>query len=129
MSNRLLEITTSTELITETCFKCHVLFAMPKDMQERCHKLGDTFYCPNGHGQVYCESEVTRLQHLLNDREAALERARSRLNGALEEIASKKQEITRIKKRVHNGVCPECHRYFANLNRHMKTKHAVGDKL
>jgi len=32
-------------------------------------------------------------------------------------------ELTKLKKRVTNGVCPCCHRSFQNLRRHMATKH------
>jgi hypothetical protein len=31
--------------------------------------------------------------------------------------------LTRVKKRVQNGVCPKCNRTFQNLQRHMASQH------
>jgi hypothetical protein len=125
--NRLIEISTKTKLVTETCYKCHVLFAMPAEMQERCSNFGDTFYCPNGHAQCYVRSEVDILRDKLSEKDAALRYSQVQLNGALDKVAEKSKELRQIKRRVHAGVCPHCHRHFSNVERHIHSKHQ--DKL
>ena len=117
------------QLVTEECYKCHIVFALPRSMQERCFRVGDSFYCPNGHPQVYRQTETDNLRHKLDQREAELEQTSERLRGALKEITNKKRVITRIKNRVYAGVCIECQRHFENLERHMKTKHNNKEEL
>ena len=44
--------------------------------------------------------------------------------GAAERSAAAyKGHLTRVKRRVGNGVCPCCNRTFKNLADHMTTKH------
>lgn len=118
------KISTTIKLVTMDCYKCHVVFAIPKEMDMRCLEWGDIIYCPNGHPQVYCETENDRLRHRLDQREAELERTNQRLDGALNELVNKKRLITQMRNRIKAGVCTECHRHFENLERHMKTKHS-----
>lgn len=42
------------------CYKCGIAFGLPKEFQSQALKLGNakTWYCPNGHGQVYTKSEA-----------------------------------------------------------------------
>lgn len=62
------------------------------------------------------------------EKKAAQER-QWRLEGAEEtrtlerRLAAQRGVTTRLKNRVANGVCPCCNRTFANLQRHMSTKH------
>ena len=123
-------LTKNLTLVTEECFRCGVVFAMPKDMQE--HRLRDkgTFYCPNGHGQCYTESEADRLKKqvqrlreanreayayatAVDDQRRAAERSNAALRGAR----------TRARRRAAAGVCPCCQRTFKALADHMATKH------
>jgi hypothetical protein len=122
-------ISTEVTLRTKECPVCGVVYAMPEMMDAQKRQDKGTFYCPNGHSLWYGENEADRLRAKLDQREAELESTHVRLNEALQNITTKKREITRIKNRVHNGVCTECHRHFDNLERHMKTKHdAVRNK-
>lgn len=121
--NRIYAINTEVTLATEECCNCHVVFAMPKPMMEKLQKEGGDFYCPNGHRQHYTETESMRLRRKLDQRENELNKVYRELQGSLKEITNKKRQITRLKNRVHNGVCPECHRHFTNLEEHMKTQH------
>jgi len=123
--NRLIEIDTRVKLVTETCYKCHILFAMPAEMQERCSQYGDTFYCPNGHAQIYGKNEVAELRQELHQTKLTLRDSQGRLNGALDEVSKKSKEIHRMKKRANAGVCQYCHRHFANVERHIHTKHPL----
>lgn len=110
-------------LETEECCNCGIAFAMPDYMMRRLKNEGGSFYCPNGHGQHYTKSEITRLREKLDEQtRAATQMAeRARNAEAAEQRAAK--EMKRLKKRASAGVCPCCNRTFQALARHMKTKH------
>lgn len=119
-------------LESETCFKCGVLFAMPQYLKRKAREGGNrvTFYCPNGHGQSYIETEIDRLKRQLEAKDAEIVRerneaslARSRQSSAEHRERAAKGVTTRLKKRIAAGVCPCCHRTVSQLAQHMKTKH------
>ncbi len=112
------------DLVSEECCNCHMVFAVPADFHRRAREKGTTFYCPNGHGQSYTETEVMMLKHQLEQKDAALSDTQVRLSEALEVIGKKNTEIRRMRVRIHAGVCPDCQRHFENLERHMKSKHS-----
>ena len=61
---------------------------------------------------------------------AEAERQAGEAKHATRRMAAAKGELTKMKKRVGNGVCPCCNRQFVNLQRHMATQHpgyAVGN--
>jgi DNA repair exonuclease SbcCD ATPase subunit len=118
-------INTAVRLVTEECYSCGVLFAMPQTLREKL--LADhsrNFYCPNGHDQHYigktdaqlAQERAERLERQLANRDEDLraERAAHRAT---------KGNVTKLRKRVANGVCPCCNRSFANLHRHMENQH------
>lgn len=120
-----------------TCYSCGVLFASPV-LAERMND-GKTFYCPNGHGQHYTETEATRLRAEVERTKKQLETVsrdrdwqRSQRQTAEKSIIAHKGLVTKARNklaRVHQGVCPDCNRSFQNLAAHMKTKHlASGGK-
>lgn len=79
-----------------------------------------SFYCPNGHAQIFtAESDVDTANRLLVEEKARHARTLARENE--ERLCKEKAE--RKLKRVQRGVCPECNRTFANLARHMDCKH------
>lgn len=112
------------------CFKCGVPIVVPSFQVARFTQKGETFYCMNGHGQVFCESDLKKLERQLEAEKQQTERERGlRLEAEKREKAAKrsaatyKGKVTAIKNRVGNGVCPCCNRTFQNLMRHMDTKH------
>jgi len=123
MSSRLLEISTTVKLVTEECCACGILFAMPQQVNERLRTKGGTFYCPNGHSQVYTEPDIEVLKRKLRAAENRSNTLESQLNGALDDLATNKKELRNVKRRAHSGTCLHCRRHFENLERHMKTKH------
>ena len=123
MSARLLEISTTVKLVTEECYACGILFAMPQQVNERLRTKGGTFYCPNGHPQVYTEPAIEVLKRKLRATESRATNLEHSLNGALDNLSAKKKELRSVKRRVNAGVCPYCRRHFTNLERHVHTKH------
>lgn len=121
---------TGTLVIIE-CYKCHIVFAMPKDLQRRARQDNSVeFWCPLGHGQVYATSEADRLreeleraQRQLDWAETARKAARDQAETAEYRRRAAQGQLTKIRKRVAAGVCPECHRTFTTLASHMASKH------
>jgi len=127
-----------SDFVPETCYKCAVVFGMPRVLYNTCRRDKQVFYCPNGHGQSYTTSEADDLRAKLQKQEQATAAARAeaererrwRQEGYEERqrlecrLAAQRGVTTRIKNRVANGVCPCCNRTFVNLQRHMATKHA-----
>ncbi len=119
---KVVEISANVTLVTHECHVCHVIFAMPKYLDDRAREQGEKyngFYCPNGHAAVYKQGETARLRAEL-DQEQARSLALQKQN---DELLTK---IAKTKRRSRAGVCLECHRHFANVERHMHKKH-IGD--
>ena len=123
-------ITTETEFKVCHCSECGMPYALTERFHYRRKNDGKTWYCPNGHGQCICESEVQRLNRELTriKRNAEFDRTRAReLNESLGSVSrslrATKGALTKTKNRIANGVCPCCKRSFTNLHRHMETKH------
>jgi RNase P subunit RPR2 len=126
------EVDSTVKLVVEICCNCAVPFAMPQTLRKRA--LADhsvSFYCPHGHSQHFVgktEAELLADKLALARRRAEMaeEAARSeRLSRKTIErqAAAYKGQATRLRKRIGNGTCPACHRHFANVERHMDSKH------
>lgn len=120
----------SLTLVEETCCNCFTHFAMDSDLRQRRLDEGGTFYCPNGHGQVFSESTVNKLKKQLENAnkrvgwaEDSASRARIEAETAKRQKAAIKGQLTKTRNRIANGVCPCCHRTFKQLAAHMSTKH------
>jgi hypothetical protein len=115
-----------------TCWSagCGIHFAVPLEFDKRNFERGNCFYCPNGHKLYYGEGEADRLRKELAQEKKFKEWAqqdakiaRKNRERAERQLSATKGVVTKIKKRVGNGVCPCCKRSFTNLRRHMHTKH------
>lgn len=111
--------------ISKTCPVCGIEYYVPEVFEKEQLRLGAKggWHCPNGHARVYRQSEADRLQEEVNrlrqdaaykDDVLQLERRR---------VSAAKGQITKLKRRASNGVCPCCNRTFSDLQRHMHSKH------
>lgn len=124
---QVIQVDVTTQLVTEECCSCGVVFAMPAQLREEMLRTGHYFYCPVGHSQHYTEStekKLRRAEERLREERAYSSTLIKQRDGALRRVSVHKGVVTRMKNRVHAGVCIECHRHFENLERHMKTKHS-----
>lgn len=106
------------------CAECHMDFGVTPQFERDRRADHATFYCPNRHANYYGhESVEERLRRQLAAAEgkAAAERARAATAEARRRAA--KGQLTKVKNRVANGVCPCCNRHFANVERHMTSQH------
>lgn len=112
------------------CGRCGIMFGVPEDWMDRRREDGQTFYCPNGCGRVFRETEEDRLRKRLEN----AERTRARLVAEADQMRAEnrhlearrraaKGQLTKTRKRIANGVCPVCTRHFADVHRHMTNKH------
>lgn len=115
----------------QDCITCFVKFGVPHGFTARRREDKKSFYCPNGHSMSYTESEADRLR-LERDRlkqqtarllDEALD-ARAEADVERRRAAAARGQVTKLRKRAANGVCPCCNRTFVNLQRHMASKHA-----
>lgn len=121
----LTEFTTKGEMVIESCIECNVKFAITKEMYNVRQNDGQSFFCPNGHSQYYTRKKTLEkeMEALKLSMQSDIAYWRDRARGEEKEVIKYKKNLTRIKNRVKNGVCPCCNRTFVNLNEHMKTKH------
>lgn len=112
---------------------CGIVFAMPDDYDDRRRRDGKTFYCPNGHGRAYLETEEKRLRKRLDAAERRASQAEETARSQRERAAKAERSaiayrghLTRMKNRIANGVCPVpgCKRTgLIQTMRHIATKH------
>lgn len=65
-----LEVETFEEI---TCCVCGTRFAMDAELHELREEDGASFYCPNGHANVYTEGTTQELESDLKETKEALE--------------------------------------------------------
>lgn len=118
-------------LVVQHCYKCHCAFGLSRDHYDRARASSDVnFYCPNGHSQVFAETEEQKLKRRLERKaedarwyESQLTHTRDQLQATERSLRGHKAAKTRIKNRIAAGVCPCCKRTFQNVARHMEGQH------
>lgn len=115
------------------CYKCKSEMWLPTalyDAAKHSHKIG--FFCPYGHEQVFREGESEedklrrerdRLKQDVAYYEDSLREARAAEKEAQKLAATRKGQVTKLRKRTGAGVCPCCNRTISQLARHMQSKH------
>lgn len=117
--------------VAESCIHCAADFAMSDQHFENVKRTGNEFWCPAcGKSMVYRKTKEQELkEQLKRAREDAdwYLRRKDELYQETQRLeksrAAFKGQVTKLKHRAANGVCPCCTRHFTNLERHMKTKH------
>ena len=124
-------LTVDVELESTTCYLCGIVFAFPADLMAKRRRDHETFYCPVGHSQAFIgKSKEERLEEELKAARLEIKRAEYRAQSERidrerieKQLTAARGQLTKARKRIANGVCPCCHRSFAQLQRHMATKH------
>lgn len=104
------------------CGECGITFFVPHNFyNERKKDHSIEWFCPNGHGRVFSgETEAEKFKRLYEDEK------RIRASEASARFKAEKN-MRKLQKRIRNGVCPQCHRSFVNLKRHIACKHPLDD--
>lgn len=100
-------------------------FVVPATWKDLKRADNSTFYCPNGHSQHFPEGKTElELEKEKNEKlKRDIEFYKRQNQVEKKSHSATKGQITKLRNRVKNGVCPCCNRHFINLERHMKTKH------
>lgn len=119
-----------TDLQIRVCPVCGITYAGPARFFEDKRSTKKSWWCPNGHSLSFTKSEADELREKLAEEKRNAEFWRSRTNTAQADADHARAQangykgaLTKVKKRVGNGVCPCCNRSFVDLGRHMATKH------
>lgn len=113
------------------CATCKISFYLPGTVYDRAQASSSvSFYCPNGHSSIYSDTETARLKRQLEQEKKRLEWANKDLTMVRQQRDRQERKarafkgiITKTKKRVGQGVCPCCNRFFSKLHAHMMVKH------
>ena len=105
------------------CPSCGIIYGLTNDYENARQEDGKRWYCPNGHRQHFIGK--TDKEKLAQAR-ATITHLGDQKDAAQRSADDYKGHFTRVKKKVEraeNGVCPHCNRSFADLRRHMESKH------
>lgn len=123
LSSRTL-VYTSADLSTITCGKCGGIYAISERFRQQKEEHSGYWNCP------YCDcswgygtSTVDKLKQELDMERKRKEWAQTDAKNERRRRIALKGQVTKIKNRVGNGICPCCNRSFHNLARHMSSKH------
>lgn len=112
------------------CPVCGIPYAASEKFFNRTRELGRDFYCPRGHVLTFGPSDAAKLrkqlvqqEHRANSLQRDLQLEEQAHRTTEHQRAAMKGQVTKIKTRAANGVCPCCNRYFANLHQHMAKQH------
>lgn len=120
---------------TTPCIDCGIEIVISSQRMRDLRNTSEEFWCLNGHRQWFSgQSDAERIRRDLqakldqSERERVWAENRQKENYLRAEKLKKSRDalkghLGRVKNRIAAGVCPCCNRSFANLARHMKTKH------
>ena len=121
-----IEVIEVQTIIVWNCEGCGVLYGATQDFLQLRRTDGKGFYCPNGCRRFYTETAAKKLAQA-EERLAAEKGWSSRLSESLaaeeKRHAVTKGQLTKTRNHIQAGVCPDCHRQFVNVERHMASKH------
>jgi len=110
------------------CGTCGVWFTVPEIVYENHRREGGYHACPMGHMRGWQTGEEKREREAMRLDRDRLKQDAARLE---EELATERrradvaeERVSRVKRRAAAGICLCCNRTFANIQRHMQTKHA-----
>lgn len=119
-------------LVVVECYSCGMTYAIPQNLHESALKYhgdkanGWRLVCPVGHEWWYTgESALQRSEREAQEAREREQATRELLAHESRSHAATRGHLTRAKRRAHAGVCPVagCKRHFADLERHMESKH------
>lgn len=126
-------ITYAGTFTTLHCINCGVPFALDGNYVKERRRDHKGFCCPNGHSQYWPQNN--EVEQARSERDAAraaqsaaedqAEAARNEALIARRRAAAARGQVTKIKNRIKNGVCPApgCKRHFKNVMSHIRTCH------
>jgi len=118
------QVYTAVNLEPVSCYSCGTIFGLSDDFYR--HRKDDQkeWYCPNGHSQHFIsETDAHKFKRLYEQQKDTSAALRGQLDGAENRLRATKGVVTKLRKKAITGTCAFCHRHFANMERHVATKH------
>lgn len=115
--------TYSVTMEEKRCADCGIVYAAPQEWWREKERTAGSFTCPNGCRRKFAESEADRLRRRLDSTRSQLTHERDQREATERSLAAYKGHLTKLRKRIDQGVCPHCQRTFKNVMRHMSHKH------
>lgn len=116
-------VAAQTQLTITDCCVCGIVFGMPERVINDRKNKGGNFYCPNGHSLSYRETELDRLRKETEHLNNVITHERDQREATERSLNAYKGHLTKLRKRIDQGVCPHCQRTFKNVMLHMSHKH------
>ena len=117
-------VTLEVDFVVRQCSECGITYCLPSNFSRARQDDHNSWYCPNGHSQyIPALSDAEKLRKQLEEEKRRHSQTQLELLAAGQEVTKIQKEKSRLQKRVKNGACPCCNRQFAQLSRHMKSKH------
>jgi hypothetical protein len=119
------------DLVVIQCGECGMEFGVPNHWHTNKLNSHEAFWCPNGHCRAFTgKSEAEKLRDQLTAERAKLDQAKAEANwerreraAAERREAAAKGQVTKLRKKAADGLCPCCDRHFADLQMHLASKH------
>lgn len=123
-------LTYTGQLVITNCW-CGMKQAIPRDLYDFAERTGKAVWCPLGHEWVFGDTvkkDLARTKELLEQERRRLQATRDLLAQEERSHAASRGHLTRQRKKLEKvvaGVCPVdgCKRHFADLRKHISTKH------
>lgn len=107
-----------------SCYKCGLEFAVSQQWEAERQRDHATLWCPNGHPQHFsAENREEKLERQLRWMETRLQGETRRAEAARRSAAAQKGVVTKLRKRLGEGLCPYCDAHFPAIGKHMQEAH------
>ena len=120
-------INAGVQLEVVNCWSCGCMFALSADLKNNMMSREETLYCPKGCrlslGEPHWKKKLERALKSEEYYKESAARNREHAQKTERKLTATRGVVTRFKNRISRGVCPCCDLSFADLERHMKTKH------
>ena len=117
-------------LIVQTCPTCGIVYGLDRDFEQRNDREGRSWYCPSGHSVVFKKSSLDAAREEAEAERRRRKWAEARATAAQDQAQAAERSaratrghLTRLRRRIANGVCPWCKRSFKNVADHVKGQH------
>ena len=96
-------IQVTINLEPQTCCACGCIFGVEQSTLEGLKKNGKAFYCPNGHGQSFTDTEVDKLNKRIEWEREAKKNALEQLESERRSHIATKGQLTKLKNKFHQS--------------------------
>lgn len=116
-------IEVTATLVSHCCSECGAVYGLGENFSRVRANDGKVWYCPNGHSQCRGEGYEKKLERQLAQERQAHDQTKAKIRDVEAELGRVTAKAKRLRTRAANGVCPCCKRTFAELAKHMRSKH------